>query len=235
MIAAGQQALAGSCFGDWSYSVFCLASSIKWSGAIAKWPSVPLNISLSHAQQGYFIDEEVFLGEVDTQTYLIIGDQAGGHTTVGHQNEWARMWFWVDGTGPNDIVNFYDYSPADFATRSYGFQWNGSTGRWDICFFQVCQFSGPSWKNPAFFGQTWAANGLHVNQLFLDANTNSGNFIVTFNQLRDLNSVWQSYPSAATQVDSQCGGSLFPPNCLGGTWGQQPPPYTNWNNGKPAP
>jgi hypothetical protein len=225
--------LSGACSGNSLIyvSMFCYVSSNRWSGVFAKWPSVALNVSQSWAQQGHFISEATWLYNQNSQ-WLEIGDTAGGSNIVGHVNEWARMWYWVDGTGP-EIDNFYNYSVLDYVTRSYGVQWNAPNASWDVCFNGSCQFSVYTWSDPATFTATDAVAGLEVGAggSPLDANSNSENFLVTENLLRDPNGNWVAYPSALKQVDLPCGTA---PTCLQGFWSSTPPPYTNWNNGKPS-
>jgi hypothetical protein len=233
-------ALAGSCAGSSGnyISIVCDISSAKWTGVYAQWPSVPLNISQSWATQGRFIAEVTWLYNADTRTcsvcpWLEIGDTAGGGNIPGHINEWARMWYWVDGSTGSEIDHFYAYSASDSVVRAYGVQWNSVAGSWDICFHDACQFAGVAFGNPATFGTTTAAVGLELGSfgLGIDSNTNSGNFIVTNNKVRDPNGSWAIYPQAVPQVDAACGVA---PSCLQGFWGTPVPPYTNWNNGKPV-
>ncbi len=233
-------AQVGSCSSATSnfVSVICDISTAKWEGVYAEWPSVALNISSVYASAGNFISEATWIYNHDVTAgtggpWLEIGDTAGGGRIVFHENEWARMWYWVDGTGLTAIDHFYNYSPSDGVVRSYGIQWDSAVNAWDICFNGTCQYT-VTWTNPSTFPSTTVEVGLEVvTGTTLDANTNSGNFVVTNNKVRDPNGSWDVYPQInAPQVDSPCG---FAPGCLQGYWGSSVPPYTNWNNGKPAP
>lgn len=239
-------ALNGPCYGTSPtpaphyYSYVCYQSASKWSGIYAQWASVPLNITQADATAGQFISEVIWLYQLaPSPSWLEVGDTAGGSGIQGHPNEWARMWYWTDGAlGPNyEIDNFWAYSPSDSSSHSYGIQFDFPTNLWQICKDGVCPFTR-GWGNPNTFTSTKAFTGMEINRgdpntgalQPLDSSMNSGNFVASSMLLRNPDTSWVNWPSATTQVDNPCGSA---PSCLQGYWGVTPPPYTNFNNGKP--
>jgi hypothetical protein len=196
---------------------------------------VPLNVDPGAAANGEYIAEALWLYENDggsPETYLEVGDTAGGAKIGGHVNEWARMYYWVDGSTGLNIQNFIDYSPADSQPRSFELAWNGGTD-WLVCAGGTCPIVA-HWKNPVNFRpNTFLTVGLEINnsQRPLDSSKNSGDFLDQSVLVKYPTGLWQGWPSALSQVDSPCGS---PPTCLIGSWNQPTPPYDNWLNGKPG-
>ncbi|HEV8656283.1 MAG TPA: hypothetical protein VGR85_12305 [Candidatus Limnocylindria bacterium] len=220
------------------FAIACNYSATQWQGTYATWPSVPLNISSAAAANREFIDESLWLyenyGGLGGYTYLEVGDAAGGGKIIGHEGEWARMWYWVDGTRGKDqaIQNFIAYSPNDSMRRSYEIYWNGGI-QWGIC-AETCPIS-VNWTDANILRpQTILAVGMEINNggRELDSSKNSGTFSDQSMLGRYPSGSWLSWPTDSTyQIDSLCG---VPPTCLQAWWSQPPPPYTNWNNGKPS-
>jgi hypothetical protein len=215
------------------FSEICYSSSTTWQGLYAVWPSVPLNITAQAAANSEYIAEVLWLLEgngTGSQTYLEVGDTAGGGAIGNHRNEWARMWYWVDGSSGSNVQNFIQYSPADSAPRGYEIAWDGV--KWLVC-ADTCPIVVYTWKNPSTFRPTvWVSGGMEINNggRPLDSSKNSGNFLMQSLLLKYPDGSWAGFPSASTQVDSPCGVA---PGCLQGWWNQTPPPYDNFNNGKP--
>jgi hypothetical protein len=220
------------------YAIACNYSATQWQGTYALWPSVPLNISSTAAANREFIDESLWLyqnyGGPGGYSWLEVGDAGGGGKVIGHEGEWARMWYWVDGTrGPNQAIqNFIAYSPSDSVVRTYEIFWNTSI-EWRIC-ADTCPII-VNWTDPHIFQpQTILAVGMEINNdgRELDSSKNSGTFAVQSMLGRYPSGSWSDWPTNSTyQIDSLCG---VPPTCLQAWWSQPPPPFTNWNNGKPA-
>src|SRR5712692_10295604 len=117
---------AGPCNGNpfVKLAIACNFSATKWQRTYATWPSVPLNISPAAAANGEWIAEALWLyenfGGAGGETFLEVGDTAGGGRILGHPNEWARMWYWADATqGTPSIQHFIAYSPNDSMVRGY--------------------------------------------------------------------------------------------------------------------
>jgi hypothetical protein len=199
---------------------------------------VPLNISSTAAANGEFIAEALWLyenfGGGGAYTFLEVGDRAGGGVTPGHENEWARIWYWLDGTrGPSQLFqHFIAYSPNDSMVRGYEIFWNGGIEWWicaDTCPIRVNWMSAEILRAP-----TVLVVGMEINNAgrALDSSKNSGTFLDQNMLGRYPSGSWSNWPTNSTyQIDSLCG---VPPTCLQAWWSQLPPPHTNWNNGKPS-
>lgn len=229
----------GACNGTPVYklAIACNFSTTKWQGTYAAWPSVPLNISQAAAANREWIAEGLWLyegfGQPGGYTYLEVGDTAGGGAILGHPGEWARMWYWIDATGGTPgIQHFIAYSPSDSMVRGYEIFWNTGT-EWRIC-ADTCPII-LNWQDPNNFrANTILFTGMEINNdgRPLDSSKNSGTFSVQSMLGRYPSGSWLNWPTNSTyQIDSLCG---VPPTCLQAWWSQPPPPYTNWNNGKPA-
>lgn len=234
-------ALAGPCTDVTTryFSMICQYTNLQYQGTYAEWPSVPLNISAAAAANGEYIAQVLWIyenfGGVGPLTSLEVGDTAGGGRLGGHLNQWARMWYWVDGSaGSPGIQNFIAYSPSDSVNRSYEIAWDAPNNRWLVCAGGTCQISVTSWKDPnTFRSQIVLQDGMEIANggRALDASKNSGNFLLSNLQIKGTTGLWGGWNTAGEQVDSFCG---IAPTCLQGWWSAPPPPFTNRNIGKPS-
>lgn len=239
-------ALAGPCSANRSlyFSVICQTSGHA-EALYAEWPSVPLNITQASANSGQWISEAmwVYHSWVDGQTqyapWLELGDTAGGGAgtggILGHQNEWARMWYWVDGTqGACCGVTSYfiAYAPNDSVSRAWGIQYDTALGSWGLYiggvkYVTVTYFPNPNtMTNMRLFQGMEVNNGGTIPPPALNASKNSGLFTVRNMNYRDC-CTWLPLISPTIQVDAPCGTS---PTCLQGWWTSYP---RDWNNAKP--
>ena len=248
--------LGGNCTdGPNAYATACtygFSDRVSFTGIHAEWPSVPLNITRdgAYSLDGWVL-QAIWLydryGDAD-QSWLEMGDTAGGHTMIGHENEWARMWYWVNGDalGPGTYsVNFIQYSANDALIRGYAIQKESSgwqinlkdeNGNWSTK-------ATVTWKDPSTMLKQVAGTGMEIGPSVVNDNTNTkdANIVVQNFQdqhmlLRDPALVWNGWPAATyTQVSPQCDYVTFLPRepfCLNGSW-LQPTVTDNWQNNKP--
>lgn len=232
LLRAAEPAIAGTCTNSsyHEYSVVCLYSTYKYQGTLAKWSAaVPLNISQSAAASGEFIAEALWFSDYFNNTWLEIGDTAGGAAIQGHTDEWARMRYYTDGSHgvAYELDYFYDYAPTDGQQHQYAIQWAGNG--WQVCFDNSCPTSF-SWEVPSGIPEIDASGGLETTANLDPAQENSGTFQLNTMNLANEVGLWYGWPSASTEVDLPCG--TVP--CLQGWWAAgPPPPYDMWNNGEP--
>ncbi len=236
-IAAGTGSCASNNFNYFSSA--CYYKDTQFSGAYTEWTSVSMNITQTAANNGEWIAEHLIMRDRQSggtaSTFLEVGDTAGGAGIPGHNNEWARMWYWVDGSSGYS-ENFIQYAPGggngDNITRGWGMQWETSPSAcaqnaWVIYVGGSCKAVVTTWKNPTNTADFKQFTGMEIYNggRTLDASKNSGLYDNKNQQWRDLNNAWHTWDLVWTQNDAPCGTA---PTCLQGWWNGI------WNNGKPS-